>query len=289
MTHALTFNRSVQPRRKSPVFHPPVDRAVVRRVFERLNERALPRDEGPFRDKGTSLTNLLERIGPLLRRNVNDALASALFFLTPRGMEIPNLTFEPEIDKGVPDIVYDLEHIHATDNPLSAGELVNHSNLESRREITVAVGEELYLLIAALFRRVGLQANLALLRESSGQLSSALCVIDPESSRLASFSLPVHPAITQIVLYTDVEVQALTQLLKALNHMKKIREVGRTGAYRSLASDAVIGEFDEADAVLSLARQAIDHPLANVVASLREDLDVIRREVAASKIKHLPN
>ncbi len=289
MTHALTFNKSVQPRRKSPVFHPPVDRAVVRRVFERLNGRALPPNEGPFRDKDAKLARLLEEVGPFLGKSMDAALAGAVFFLTPQNMDLPFPKPEPVIETGVPNIVYDIEHIHATDEPLSAGELVAHSNIESRHELAVALGEELYVLIAALLRGVGLQANVALLRESSGNMTSALCIIDPENSRLVSFSLPVHPSFTQIILYTDVEVQGLIQVLKAFNHVKKIREVGRTGVYKSLARDAVLGEFDETDAALSAADEAIDHPLVDYIRGIRDRLDIIRAEVKVSSRKVMPN
>ena len=244
MAHALTFNKSVRPRRQSPVFHPPVERAVVRRVFEKLSAKSLPPSEGPFRDKDAKLARLLEELGPLFGKSMNDALAGAVFFLTPQNMELPFPKPEPVIERGVPDIVYNVEHIHATDQPLSAGELVAHSNIESRNELAVARGEELYVLIAALLQGIGLRANIALLRESSGEMSSALCIADPETFSLVSFALPVHPSFRQIILYSDVEVLGLIQALKAFNHVKKIREVGRTGAYRSLPREAVLAEFD---------------------------------------------
>ena len=229
MPQTFTFNREVRPRKRSPTFSPPIDREIVRRTFERLSGKALPTAEGPFRDKDGRIERILAGLAPFLGRSMGQTMISSMLLLSPRNMKMPWEQTEPIELPGVPSIRYDIEHIHMTDAPLTAGELVAHSNLESKNELTVARAEELYLFIASLLRRVGLQANIALLRERKGELRSALCVVDPETSRLVSLALPEHPAFNQVIVYGDTEVQGLVLLLKAFNHMKKIRDIGRAG------------------------------------------------------------
>ena len=283
MAQAFSFNHRVHPRGHSPVFAPPVDRSAVRRIFESLGEKSLEHTGGSFEDKDRKVGLLLDELAPLLGERLIDRLIRLSFFLTPINITVP-WTWPAERIVTTPPVVYDVEHTHATDLQLTAGELVAHSAKEGSGMIKVSLVEETYILIASILRRMGLQANLALLRESpSGNLTSCLCIYDPRDYELFSFVLPEHPAFNQIMIFTDTEMLGLTLALTALNHIKKVRDIGRDGMHLKLPSQAVIREFNEADSLLFRGRVLIDHPVLTVIGGIRGELEVLKQEILGNR------
>lgn len=279
------FNRKVKLRETTPICFPPMDRGEVRRAFESLKRGEIALAEGPYRDKDNRVEEILALLCSSLGASLSASMLGLMYFLTPKNV---TQTFERGATDagGVPETIYDLEHIHTTDRLLTAGELVAHSIAENpapkqNRELTIALTEELYLLIAALLRRMGVSAHLSVLMERScTRTHSSLCMMDPSDGRMLSFALPSHPSFDRIIIYTDEETKGLLLLFRALNHTKKIKEMGRVGAHMVIR-DGILDEFDEADAALSAGKAMIDHPLATAIEDIRRELDILRVESIA--------
>lgn len=281
MPQEIIFNRRIVPREVTPIFFPPVDKGEVKRIFEKLRTGKMALAEGPFRDRDGAVDGILSRLALSLGTNATTTLLGMMFFLAPSNIELA-FGSPGTYGEGVPETRYDLDHVHMTDRLLTAGELVVHSSAETRRELTIALIEELYVLIASLLKRVGIQASLAILgNETTNRTHSALCLLDPTNFSLVNFALPAHPAFDRITMYTDEETKGLLLLFRAFNLVKRIREIGRTEVYHNLRSADVLDIFDEADAALNAGKVLIDHPLAAAIWGIRKELDIIRQEVAS--------
>lgn len=268
MAYALKLNKPVKPESELPMVKVKLGPPTTYRIMRFLGARERGLTEGPYADRKDSIAGLASSLDFIDRdKPLSFVVLSLAFFLSPGNANIQTRVVGVSDAAETPRLVGDTTHIHKTENPLVAGELVSHSRYEAplSNVIPVSTAEEVYLLFASVLRRWGFQAQLGLIGSVIEGMYSVLCVVDGKNCELFSVGFPTHPKVSRIIILDDREVEGVVHFLNALNRTKRL-------AAATELDDVALEQLALSNDELSRGRAILDHPLREIIESLRPPL-----------------
>ena len=268
MAFALTFSKPVVPKAGLPVVKIELGPLTANKIRRTLGANEVGLTEGPYIDKGNAIADLMHGLRFIDRdKPLELVVLSLAFFFSPDNANLTPALIGTSEPLGTPKLVGLPDHIHETENPLVAGELVAHSRQEeSSNIISVSTGEEVYLLLASILRTWGFQAQLGLIGSAEeGGMYSVLCVLDNATRELLTIAFPTHPATKRILIMDDKEAEGVVHFLNSLNRAKRF-------ANATSLDDGAVEQLALCSAELELGRAIVNHPLGGIIEGLRSPL-----------------
>src|SRR3989344_991808 len=214
-----------RPKAASPVLpiYESADRRRIGFLKEKLAERTLPLETGPYRDREGTVENLIRKgIAMAMPHTLNDAALLLVLHLTPINYGGAWGWFE----HGKVNIVSDPGHVHRSEEPMVAGELLFHSRQEADNRVTITGEEELAVLAIGIMRRLGYSAHMAQLIRSGVPFTYVLLLGDNDEA-LSLMLGRLHPSAREFIVLDDRQVANLLELHRLSRLLRHARPVAQ--------------------------------------------------------------
>lgn len=221
MPHVLQLQALARPKASSPVLaiHERAELPRIGLLKEKLVERALPPDRGPYQDRDRTLDYFVSTIATHTPRTLDDALLLLVFHLTPVNYEG---TWGSIGSQSPVQIIHNPVHVHASDDRMVAGELIYHSYSESPGHVTLTGDEELAVLACGILRRLGyLSYPAKIVKAGQTDPFTSVLVFGPSDEAVSVLLGYIHPATREWAVLDDHEVHELLEVARLVNLLKQ--------------------------------------------------------------------